>query len=125
MIREPVHLTHESIADCFQRVGFDPPWIILQNTFARLETALQTRRCSLSGSTANQNHDIYALIPDYPHSDMIPPTDVHVQVTPEAPPQCPERHRTFQQAGILKRHLRQQHSYNYPIKDLRGWRHER
>ena len=74
MIRDSVHLTRESIADCFQQFRFDPPWIILQNTFARLETALQTRHYSLSGSTANRSHDIYVLTPDYPQSDMIPPT---------------------------------------------------
>ena len=42
MIRESIHLTHESTADCFQRFGFDIPWVTLQNTHARLETALHT-----------------------------------------------------------------------------------
>ena len=118
MIREPVHLTHESTADCFQRFGLDPPWIILQNIFVRLETALQTRRCSLTGSMANQSHDICALSPDYPPSDLLPPIDAQVQVMPEAPLQCPECQRSFQQAGILKRHLRQQHNYDCPIEDV-------
>ena len=69
MIKEPVHLTHKSTADCFQRLGLEPPWIMLQNTFARLETALRNRRSSLSGSSmANQSHDICVLTPDYPIS---------------------------------------------------------
>ena len=107
MIREPVHLTHESTADCFQRLGLDAPWVTLQRTQARLEAALHTRRCSLSGSMANQSQDICVLTPDYPISDLTTPILTPDQVAPDASLQCPECHRSFSQAGTLKRHLRQ------------------
>ena len=118
MIREPVHLTHESTADCLQKFGLDAPWITLQHIFACLETALHTRRCSLSGSMANQSHDICVLTPGYPSSDLTPPSTAHVQVTPNAPLQCPKCQRSFQQAGTLKRHLRHQHNSDCPVEDV-------
>ena len=118
MIREPVHLTHESTHDCFHRHGLDPPWVTLQNTFARLATALHSRRATLSGNMANQSHDICALTPDYPDQELIPPTDPPLQVTPDSTLKCPECLRCFQQAGSLKRHLRQQHGYACLMEDV-------
>ena len=120
MIREPIHVTHESTHDCFHRHGLDPPWIILQNTFARLNTALHSRRNTLSGDMANQNHDICAcaLTPDYPDQELIPPTDPQLQITPDSTLKCPECLRCFQQAGSLKRHLRQQPGYACLMEDI-------
>ena len=118
MIREPVHLTHESTADCFQRLRLDAPWVTLQNTQARLEAALHTRRCSLSGSMANQSQDVCVLTPDYPISDLTSPALTPDQVLPDASLQCPECHRSFSQADTLKRHLRQQHQYECQIEEF-------
>lgn len=78
IIQEPVHLPYESIYKYFQIYYFDPSWITLQNAFARLDTTSYIRRNSLRGCMATQSQDIYALIPDYPPPEMVPPTDIHL-----------------------------------------------
>ena len=62
---------------------------------------------------ANQSQDVCVCVqtPDYPYSDLASPIDVHVPSAQDDSRACPECHRTFQQAGMLERYLRQVHGF--------------
>lgn len=62
--------------------------------------------------------DVYAFIPDLWIEPLTIPTEImHRPDDPQAIA-CPEYHRTFQQAGTLKRHMRQLHAIPYESEDM-------
>ena len=110
MIKAPVHLTHEPTQDMFHRLNQPSPWAILQSHNLRLRQSLLHKiQHAVESAMDDQPPDVIVLTPDYTISHLDVPTDSlqpHVQ---DPPLECPERHRQFNQAGMLKRHMRQMH----------------
>ena len=107
MTHSPVHLTHENTTDFFLRLGAQPPWTHIAAHHRKLTTALAHKHQSLMEPDESQP-DVCTLNPAYPPCAMheyVPPTPP----MPQASLACPECHRQFAQAGMLKKHLRQQH----------------
>ena len=100
MIKAPVHLAHEPTQDMFHRLNQPSPWAILQSHNLRLRQSLLHKiQHAVESAMDDQPPDVIALAPDYPISH-------HAQ---DPSLECPECHRQFNQAGMLKRHMRQMH----------------
>ena len=107
MTHSPVHLTHENTTDFFNRLAVQPPWTYIAEHHSKLTTALAIKARQMMES-AEPQPDVCTLSPAYPPCDMnafVPPSPP----LPQASLACPECHRHFAQAGMLKKHLRQQH----------------
>ena len=107
MIYSPVHLTHENTTDFFLRLGVHPPWTHIAAHHRKLTTALAHKHQSRMEPDESQP-DVCTLNPAYPPCAMheyVPPTPP----MPQASLACPECHRQFAQAGMLKKYFRQQH----------------
>ena len=106
MTHSPVHLTHENTTD-FHRLAVQSPWTYIAEHHCKLITALALKTQHMMES-AEPHPDVCTLSPAYPQCDMnafVPPAPP----LPQASLACPECHRHFAQAGMLKKHLRQQH----------------
>ena len=107
MIRAPVHLTHESTQDMFCRLNQPSPWAILQSHNLRLRQSLLHKiQQAVESAMDDQPPDVIALTPDYPTSHLDTPSDSSQPHAQDPSLECPECHRQFNQAGILKRHMR-------------------
>ena len=110
MIRAPVHLTHESTQDMFCRLNQPSPWAILQSHNLRLRQSLLHKiQQEAEFAMDDQTPDVIVLTPDYPMSHLDTPSDSSQPHAQDPSLECPECHRQFNQAGILKRHMRQMH----------------
>ena len=110
MIRAPVHLTHESTQDMFCRLNQPSPWAILQSHNLRLRQSLLHKiQQAVESAMDDRPPDVIALTPDYPTSHLDTPSDSSQPHAQDPSLECPECHRQFNQAGILKRHMRQMH----------------
>ena len=119
MTRSPVHITRENTSDFFRRLQIDPPWIMLHKQFERLKEHLSQRRVTLSDpAMSHAADDVTVLTPDYPPCHIIirgATADPCAQVDDL---KCPECHRSFAQAGPLKRRMREYHSIPCHIEDV-------
>ena len=119
MAKSPIYLTHESIHYFFNRLGEDPPWTVLLTQQHRIRQSLKERRDHLVFTAmANETPDVCIHVPDLWICELTPPTDV---VDPPPTTQaitCREYHRTFKQAGILKRYLRIVHAIPHETEDI-------
>ena len=116
MTYSPIHLTYENTTDFFLRLGMQPPWTHIAALHRKLTTALAHKHQSMMEPDEPQP-DVCMFNPTYP------PCAMHEYVSPTPPmPQaslaCPECHRHFAQAGMLKKHLRQQHQVPYLPEDV-------
>ena len=104
MARSPVHLTREPTRDFFARLQLDPPWIMLQKQFARLQLQLSQRRPTFSADAmSTDTDDVIALTPDYPQCQLLEPAPSADPCAQVGDLRCPECRRAFHQAGPLKR----------------------
>ena len=119
MTRSPAHITRENTSDFFGRLQIDPPWIMLRKHFERLQEPLSQCRVSLSDpAMSHAADDVTVLTPDYPPCHVIAPGATADPCAQVDALECPECHRSFTQAGPLKRHMREFHSIPYYIEDV-------
>ena len=95
----------EPTQDMFHRLNQPSPWAILQSHNLRLRQSLLHK----IQHAVEPAMDVIALTPDYPISHLDTPTDSSQPHAQDPSLECPECHRQFNQAGMLKRHMRQMH----------------
>ena len=119
MIRSPVHITRENTNDFFGRLQIDPAWIMIRKHFERFQEHLSRRRVSLSDPAIfHAADDVIALTPDYPPCHVIVPGASADPCAQADVLKCAECHRSFAQAGPLKRRMREIHSVPCHIEDV-------
>ena len=110
MIKAPTHLTHEPTQDMLRRLHQSSPWAILQSHNLRLRQSLLHKiQQAIELAMDDQPPDVIALTPDYPISHLDTPIGSSQPHAQDPSLECPECLRQFNQAGILKRHMRQMH----------------
>ena len=115
----PVCFTHESTAHFFDRIREPPPWTTILTQRRRIQQALSSRRERFRlEAMDNTMPDVCVFVPDLWIEPLINPPDHTTTPDTTQAVACPECHRTFQQAGTLKRHLRQVHQVPCEPKDV-------
>ena len=106
----PVCLTHESTTHFFERLREPPPWTTILTQRRRIQKALSAKRAKFRlEAMDNEMPDVCVFVPDLWIEPLVNPPDHPSPMERTQAVACPECHRTFTQAGTLKRHIRQVH----------------
>ena len=112
-------LTHESTTHFFDRIN--EPWTTILTQRRRIQEALSTRRARLRLEAMDSEMPdvcVCVFVPDLWIEPLVNPPDHQSTIDNTQTVACPECHRSFQQAGTLKRHMRQVHQVPYEPDDI-------